>query len=159
MKMEKAKFLGALRVRRFALTVLLTGISCVGVSAEENCNEFASALQSFIHKPTDEGLDNIAYLIEKPNAKTCDCSIDVLVYYNAWLKKVMPNSHALVGITPGEFVKKQESIMAAATKRLRTCRSANLRLLINALEQQDFDPDVAASVRGLDKNLGINVNQ
>lgn len=141
----------------FPLIFLLTIVSssCYGENSSVDCKKVWDVTQSFIYKPTAEGWDTLSLLAEKPNAASCDCSVDVSTYHTARIRRDLPNSQSLIGITPKQFVEQQQRRIAELTNHLRTCNSANLRLLIHKMKNQNFDPEVARSAQELEKQLQL----
>ena len=72
------------------------------------------------------------------------------------MRSLLPNSQALKGISPDEFIRKQKKLTRDQINILTNCNKKKYFPLINSMIKQNFDPEIHDAAIVLRSELSQN---
>lgn len=135
-------------LRRIWLTIaMVLGAMAIGgcgpdkhngnvVLAGRHLNEALAVFTSRLDRESWDRLLKVAQGDESADAK---CIILTARYCDEALKRDLPNSMALSGITPGQKVREQKRVLKGLTEQLKVYQVESLWKLLGALASQQWD--------------------
>ena len=124
----------------------------IGQSAV-SCDDAKLIVSNFVINRTSEGWDRLEVGAYK--WQDCKCEMAPVFYYIYRMKVLLPNSQALLGISPSDFISSQKLKMCEQVKILKSCEKKIFSPLIKAMAKQDFDTEIAETA----KDLNIKLDQ
>jgi len=130
------------RDRSTILALALVGLTCAAAlsSADAPTSSPPQTLETFLDAPS---LQSWRSLEEDVRAGRYDAPemvvAQVLEYHSAREKRDLPNSMALSGISPEEFVKQEAARADASLARIRAGQTGDLWRLLQVMASQTFD--------------------
>ena len=83
----------------------------------------------------------------------CQCEMAPVFYYIYRMHMLLPNSHALQGISPNDYQLSQKLKMNEQVIILKNCEIKSYSPLINSMMKQNFDVDLSKSAIDLESQL------
>lgn len=115
------------------------------------CNNAKFVVSSFVQSQKNNDWDVLEYFSLK--SIFCKCEMAPVLYFSYRLKMLLPNSHAMQGISPNDFILSQKLKMDEQIKILKACDGKDYKSLINAMTSQNFDEQIANSASELKRKL------
>ena len=116
-----------------------------------SCDKAKQIIFNFVD--TKESND---WSIAEGNAKkfqNCSCEMAPILYYIYRMKVVLPNSMALKGISPNDYILSQKLKVNDQVNILKSCRKEVYLPLIHSMMNQSFDSAVSTTAIDLKNKL------
>lgn len=122
----------------FITMVMYTNVSGMNV---HRCDSAKNAASKFIVSQKNDDWDNLE--ISSYKLQYCKCEIAPIFYYIYRMKVILPNSQALKGVSPDDFILSQKLKMEEQIQALKSCEASQYLPLVNAMISQNFDADIS----------------
>lgn len=116
-----------------------------------SCEKTKLIIFNFINSKQDNDWNIVEDNADKLHK--CKCEMAPVFYYIFRMKVILPNSQALQGISPNDFILNQKLKMNEQVNILRNCERKSYLPLINAMMEQNFDVEISKSAIDLESEL------
>ncbi len=119
--------------------------------AVHSCYKAKTIISKFVTSNKNEDWDTIEANVYK--LQNCKCEMAPVFYYIHRMRVLLPNSQALQGKSPNDFISSQKLKMCEQIKILQNCEVKLYLPLINTMIKQSFDLKMAVSASELKRKL------
>lgn len=138
----------ACRWMRDALVLIIMGSALV--FARWAAANWPDAVEAFVNRPGAASWARVVALVDSGGLDADDEWIAKVVQFaDARVRRDLPSSHALRGISPNAFVERQEEIVLDVSSALAAQTPKRLRMFLVAMACQEFDLELTRSASEL----------
>ena len=134
-------------------TILLLQSCAIGHTSH-SCEGTKLIISQFVNSKKNEDWDKIEANVYK--LQSCKCEKAPVFYYIYRMKTLLPNSQALQGRSPNDFIASQKLKMREQVETLKTCEVKLYLPLLNTMIKQNFDSEIVESAKELKRKLQRN---